>query len=312
MSGLGYDPGTMGEPVHHDLHLDRATGRADATNHAGLPGALATERRAWALSARATAALSVVPLGIVAVGLALAAATPDAFFALTEEDAVVEMAQVGALLAAAVAGAILARRLSGAGLRWQATVAALAALVVFGVAGEEISWGQRIVGVATPAALDAINVQGETNIHNVGALELVVRLGQIGVAGLLVAIPLLALVLRRMIASIDRLLVPPLALVLWFAPLAIYWLIRLPLEPDTLMTRFSEIPELTLYVGLALLALLHLRRVGPVRAEARVPMRGQPAAGLGPRRKRVGVSATCRRRTGSRRSPGRCPGPAGT
>ena len=34
------------------------------------------------------------------------------------------------------------------------------------VGGEEISWGQRIFGVATPEALRTSNVQGEMNLHN--------------------------------------------------------------------------------------------------------------------------------------------------
>lgn len=34
------------------------------------------------------------------------------------------------------------------------------------LAGEEISWGQRILGIETPAALKASNVQGELNLHN--------------------------------------------------------------------------------------------------------------------------------------------------
>lgn len=41
----------------------------------------------------------------------------------------------------------------------------LAALFVF-VAGEEISWGQRIFGFATPPSLHEVNAQGEMNVHN--------------------------------------------------------------------------------------------------------------------------------------------------
>jgi hypothetical protein len=40
------------------------------------------------------------------------------------------------------------------------------ALGFFLFAMEEISWGQRILGWTTPAALSALNYQGETNIHN--------------------------------------------------------------------------------------------------------------------------------------------------
>lgn len=45
------------------------------------------------------------------------------------------------------------------------------AVVFFLAAGEEISWGQRIFGIETPAALVAANRQQETNLHNLGALS---------------------------------------------------------------------------------------------------------------------------------------------
>ena len=32
--------------------------------------------------------------------------------------------------------------------------------------GEEISWGQRIFNIATPETISQMNVQDETNIHN--------------------------------------------------------------------------------------------------------------------------------------------------
>ena len=49
-------------------------------------------------------------------------------------------------------------------LRRNLWVLALALLFVF-IAGEEISWGQRILGFGTPDALSG-NMQGEANIHN--------------------------------------------------------------------------------------------------------------------------------------------------
>jgi hypothetical protein len=38
-------------------------------------------------------------------------------------------------------------------------------------AGEEISWGQRVFGLETPAALSEANVQDETNLHNLAGVE---------------------------------------------------------------------------------------------------------------------------------------------
>ena len=40
------------------------------------------------------------------------------------------------------------------------------ALMFFMGMGEEISWGQRIIGFTTPAEIKMVNVQKETNIHN--------------------------------------------------------------------------------------------------------------------------------------------------
>jgi hypothetical protein len=47
---------------------------------------------------------------------------------------------------------------------------ALAAWFFF-MAGEEISWGQRILHIAEPAALGAINDQNELNLHNIAVLQ---------------------------------------------------------------------------------------------------------------------------------------------
>lgn len=40
------------------------------------------------------------------------------------------------------------------------------AFLFFFAAGEEISWGQRIFNVETPESINAVNTQGEINVHN--------------------------------------------------------------------------------------------------------------------------------------------------
>lgn len=60
-----------------------------------------------------------------------------------------------------------ARADSGArSLRWAQFFLVFLAIGVVFVAGEEISWGQRIFGWATPESIAALNAQNETNIHN--------------------------------------------------------------------------------------------------------------------------------------------------
>jgi len=43
--------------------------------------------------------------------------------------------------------------------------------MVFVCMGEEISWGQRIFDITTPDGLREINLQGETNIHNIEFMD---------------------------------------------------------------------------------------------------------------------------------------------
>lgn len=47
----------------------------------------------------------------------------------------------------------------------------LLALALFVGAGEEISWGQRLIGFRTPEALASVNAQQEFNLHNLAAVN---------------------------------------------------------------------------------------------------------------------------------------------
>ena len=67
------------------------------------------------------------------------------------------------------------------------------AVLFFLVGGEEISWGQRVFAIGTPETMREINVQGETNLHNIEGLHQTVRaLSLLILWGLFVAIPLAA------------------------------------------------------------------------------------------------------------------------
>ena len=44
-------------------------------------------------------------------------------------------------------------------------------LLLFILAGEEESWGQRLLGIETPPSISEINAQHETNLHNLTALH---------------------------------------------------------------------------------------------------------------------------------------------
>lgn len=81
------------------------------------------------------------------------------------------------------------------------------AVMFFFGGGEEISWGQRIFNVQTPAALAEINVQGETNIHNIGLFEYMIPFETVFDLlwlSLTIALPLAVLFVKPLSGFIDK------------------------------------------------------------------------------------------------------------
>jgi len=138
------------------------------------------------------------------------------------------------------------------------------------IAGEEISWGQRIFGWGTPVALEDVNHQGESNIHNIGVVQKAFNLGEL-FAGLYgAALPILWAVprIRARLARLDPILVPPLCLVALFVLPFIYRSIRLILLPDVgeRGVELGEVPELTFYVGVLVVGIATARVLGKRRS----------------------------------------------
>lgn len=89
------------------------------------------------------------------------------FFRLLDEDGPYESLEAVLCLAGALLFAVAAWH-SYAKKRSQAVWLALLALMLLFMLGEEISWGQRLLGFRTPAPLARINRQGEFSLHNIG------------------------------------------------------------------------------------------------------------------------------------------------
>ena len=239
-----------------------------------LDAAVVADADAWGIQ-RVIARLLLVAPVVAAVALVLTVPHPRVYHFLIEEDHVIEWAQFAAILAAAVAFAVAARRAQQASRRGLTILFLLVGVGAFVVAGEEISWGQRILGLATPPALAEVNHQGETNIHNISSLQRVFNLGELLVGLYGFAVPLLwasrahdRLRLGRF--RLDPLLIPPLCLgMLFFLPFAYraFRAIFLP-EAGERITEFGELPELTLYVGILVTGWVILRAV-PREAVAR-------------------------------------------
>lgn len=128
--------------------------------------------RAGAAGAHAAPLVAGALLVVAAYGLLLL--DRDALFPLIDEDGWVESA--GALALAVAAGMFAAAWMGSrppVGSRPflpRLSLLVLALLFALG-AGEETSWGQRLLDLDPPEALLAANAQGESNLHNLEGVD---------------------------------------------------------------------------------------------------------------------------------------------
>lgn len=223
----------------------------------------------WDVAERVAIGLFVAP--IIGAGMVAATALYRPLYRLfVNEDALLEWAQVGVLLALVALGAMIGLRLARLGHRWFATLFVIAALAALFIAGEEISWGQRLLGWATPEDLADINSQGETNLHNIGSALRFMNLIMFIIATVAGVLPFVwrwgAGLRPRSLTQV--LLVPPVFLASWFLAAASYRLFRYALVPETgyVISRFGEVCELLLYAAFAAFAWLIYRRLGKASA----------------------------------------------
>jgi hypothetical protein len=131
---------------------------------------------------------------------------------LNQEDGLFEyLGALGLLVTALLfaVGYLRLRRSDPAGATgiWKRRSLILLCLVFLIGAGEEISWGQRILGISTPEGLAGVNAQRETNLHNLypvaGTTWL---LFLVGWYTFVIAVPLLAALKPRTRDRLGRLM----------------------------------------------------------------------------------------------------------
>jgi hypothetical protein len=177
------------------------------------------------------------------------------FRLLTKEDRILEWLQFAVLVAAAFMAARVAIQLRRSGKVPAAVLWGVFATGCLLIAGEEIAWGQRLLGVETPEALDEINHQGELTGHNIRGVQDAVNLvfvaaGLFGSAGA----AFVRSRLRPLPGSTVDLLTPPLFLISLFVIVAGYKSARLLVfqEARFLVVKYGEYVEACL--ALAFLA----------------------------------------------------------
>ena len=177
--------------------------------------------------------------------LSIASLSDGVFLFVVREDGPLEWVQVVAYMTAVVISTAAIPGLRRRGDR-RGTIA-LVGLAVFALVcvGEELSWGQRLLGFDTPV-IGAQNRQGELTIHNDARVDELTRICLLfaGLYGLIA--PLL---IRR-----HTPFVPPSALIFFFAVVAAYYAFRLQYlgRPSYEEAKFSEWPETCFALALAL------------------------------------------------------------
>lgn len=192
----------------------------------------------WTVHPRAAEILFILPIALSLL-VALAMLRRGFFLLLTGEDSLVEWLQVAGFAAAGIVSALLVGRRLHAGDRRRALPFAVLAGACLFVAGEEISWGQRMLGFETPEPLGAVNRQEEFTLHNIDAVRVALKFGAIlvGLAG-----AVLPWVARRRKWTRTR-FVPPLFVSSAFAVLFAYNVVRLAAYPDNFFYGSLNIPE---------------------------------------------------------------------
>lgn len=153
----------------------------------------------------------VVAAAIIVAAVALAHFAPERYEPLMQEDRAVEWATVMLFLAAGIVRSYHA-------IRTRRVFDGLVGLFCLFVAGEEISWGQRLIGYTPAGVFLEHNTQQEANLHNFadifGRPKWMLIMSLAGY-GLLLPVSARAVPTRRLLEKVGA-TAPPVAVAPWF------------------------------------------------------------------------------------------------
>jgi hypothetical protein len=259
----------MEQSTQRRLKTRKAVGEPGSNFWSRIAHVFATDAAEWGLTPPAAWILALAPI-LVSLGVAATIQSPDLFRWLIDEDSVIENFQFLLIFLASLVYGSSGMHLLRSGRRGLGVLSALCALATFFVAGEEISWGQRIFGIATPARLEAINWQREISAHNIYGFNgpFTYALMLVGLYGTIMPLALRAFSTTRQRSTLSYFLIPPLCLVPGFFMPFGYRLCRMVLRPELhyphrafAITEFSEVTELCLYFAVLVFAWLDRRRL---------------------------------------------------
>lgn len=177
----------------------------------------------------------------------------DVFLQLVKEDHLIEYGQFWVLLLGSIGALWISWRLKRAQQLVWSLFFGLCFLAFFFVAGDEISWGQRILGIEVSEAIKQVNHQDEMTVHNLYAVEWLVVYGYFGIS----LFGVFAHVVCSRFAPLKRVsrYVPSKLLIGYFLLPLIFYAAQL-LVTGGIWHPWAEVSELYFYIGIVLWILL--------------------------------------------------------
>lgn len=220
----------------------------------------------WTVSRPQIWILFAIPFVLPLITILAALFHRPTFDVLTGEDQLGEWLQVAAWVGALLLAIAVLTHLIRSGSRLLAFLYGALVLAMIFIVGEEISWGQRIIGFGTPESLAEANRQGEVNFHNLTGVQTAFSWAMFVVGAYGTLAPVWAI--RRWgeygaWPRITRALVPHWVLIPYFLLMFVWRFYRNLFEPiESLYVGISEFGETTeLVLALAFLAFVwHQRR----------------------------------------------------
>lgn len=215
---------------------------------------LLTTKLSWS-SLRGKYALLSVPLLLVIV-FVLMDGWPNHFFLdLNREDHLIEWTQVWVLLISVYFAYALFEKLKAQKYKIHTIIFLFIALGLFIVAGEEISWGQRLLRIETPEIIAEHNLQDEITIHNLEPIADYIWHGYLIVTLYGSFAWVIKSWLKRRFPQhnlLFELYIPPWYTSLFFALPLVYHIQARPTIEYHSIGQWSETMELYLYLGIVL------------------------------------------------------------
>ncbi len=215
----------------------------------------------------------VLPIFFIVLFFLLYANFPSLYLRFVIEDGPIEYLQALCYLIAAVIGFLTAYKLFKTSHRFKFVCISLFSIGSLLICGEEISWGQRIIGFSTPETISQLNTQNEFTAHNLFFVQRYTRRAYYVISGYACLAWLIFLIYRPPQNHIVRYVVPGWETITLFAPIAVFYYLhylhfnlgKIPLSehyviwPEVRSSRHQETFESFFAVGFIVVALRNLR-----------------------------------------------------